>query len=143
MSRARADGRVRGSLSWGPTSISWDPERRLFDYQASPPGPSREDKERISRFLDECAGANGGFGLLVERLPGLRGERISGFSMSELIRLRGRVHVAILSPARNEEIMVPVVARLTGVPMQCFRDRAAALRWLGEKVRGTPPTLRS
>lgn len=125
---------MRESIALSSAAAVWDPEERLFDDRARPPGPSREEKEALSAFLDRCAGPRAPFGLLVERDPGLSGERISGFSMSEIVRPRGRIHVAIVAPARTEEIMVPVVATLTSVPMACFHGRAEARRWIREAI---------
>lgn len=127
---------MRESIALAAATMTWDPETRVFDYEASPPGATRQEKEELSLWMEQRAGQARPFGLLVRRYRSLRGERISGFSMSELVRLRGRIVVAIVQPARNEEIMIPVVSTLTGVAMACFPDRAAAEAWLRRTLEG-------
>lgn len=121
--------------------MTWDASRRVFDYRAGPPGPSREEKELLATWMLEQAGPSLPYGFLVERYQGLKGERISGFSMSELIRQRDRMVVACVNVTRTEEVMIPIVAAMTGIRMASFADRRAAERWLaGTLTPCTSPT---
>lgn len=133
---------MRSTFACKAATLQWDPAQRIFDYRARPPGPTREDKEALSRWIEAHAGPDARYGLLVERELGLRGERISGFSLAELIQRRDRMVVACVGVTRTEEIMIPVVAALAGIRMETFASRDEALAWLSTVTATAPREMR-
>lgn len=111
--------------------VTWNPYTRVFEYRAEDPAAAtqRHAEESLARWIREAAGAQP-YGIVVEVARGVRPRGPSGFSLAEMLRERGRAHVACIGLSEAEAFTLAAISMVTGVPIRAFPDRAGADAWL-------------
>lgn len=111
--------------------VTWNPFTRVFDYRAEDPAAAgeRHAEESLARWIRAASGGQP-YGIVVDATGEVPRRSPSGFSLAEMLRERGRAHVACIGLSDAEAFALSAISMVTGVPIRAFPDRAGAEAWL-------------